>query len=109
MTDGEYNKQFSGDDSSKQAPMLCKAMRDAGITIYTVGFGFSTSASVPNPNVESMTDTERTTVGGTSIMGLMMLAAGIGTSVIIAASGRQAQEAVDALTELMSSKFGEEE
>ncbi|WP_022722773.1 HPr family phosphocarrier protein [Rhodopseudomonas sp. B29] len=49
------------------------------------------------------------TVGGTSIMGLMMLAAGIGTSVTIAATGREAQQAVDALTELMSSKFGEEE
>ena len=49
------------------------------------------------------------TVGGTSIMGLMMLAAGIGTSVIVAATGPQAQEAVDALAELMAGKFGEEE
>jgi phosphocarrier protein len=49
------------------------------------------------------------TVGGTSIMGLMMLAAGIGTSVTISAVGPQAQEAVDALTELMATKFGEED
>jgi phosphocarrier protein len=49
------------------------------------------------------------TVGGTSIMGLMMLAAGIGTSVTISAAGPQAQEAVDALTELMATKFGEED
>ena len=49
------------------------------------------------------------TVGGTSIMGLMMLAAGIGTSVVISAVGPQAQEALDALTELMATKFGEEE
>lgn len=49
------------------------------------------------------------TVGGTSIMGLMMLAAGIGTSVTISAVGPQAQEAVDALAELMATKFGEEE
>ena len=49
------------------------------------------------------------TVGGTSIMGLMMLAAGIGTSVTISAAGPQAQEAVDALTELLATKFGEEE
>jgi phosphocarrier protein len=49
------------------------------------------------------------TVGGTSIMGLMMLAAGIGTSVTISAVGPQAQEALDALTELMATKFGEED
>lgn len=49
------------------------------------------------------------TVGGTSIMGLMMLAAGIGSTVTVSAAGPQAQEAVDALAELMASKFGEEE
>jgi phosphocarrier protein len=49
------------------------------------------------------------TVGGTSIMGLMMLAAGIGTTVTVSAVGPQAKEAVDALAELMGSKFGEEE
>jgi phosphocarrier protein len=49
------------------------------------------------------------TVGGTSIMGLMMLSAGIGTSITVSAVGPQAQEAVDALAALMGSKFGEEE
>jgi phosphocarrier protein len=49
------------------------------------------------------------TVGGSSIMGLMMLAAGPGTSVIITASGPEAREAMDALTTLITSKFGEEE
>ena len=49
------------------------------------------------------------TVGGTSIMGLMMLAAGTGTSVTISAVGPEAQEAVDAMTELVASKFGEED
>ncbi|WP_322514900.1 HPr family phosphocarrier protein [Rhodopseudomonas palustris] len=49
------------------------------------------------------------TVGGTSIMGLMMLAAGIGTTVTVSATGPEAQQAVDALAELMGSKFGEEE
>ena len=48
-------------------------------------------------------------VGGTSIMGLMMLAAGIGTSVHVAATGAQAQEVIDALTALLGNKFGEEE
>jgi phosphocarrier protein len=48
------------------------------------------------------------TVGGTSIMGLMMLSAGPGTSIIVSASGPQAQAALDAITELVASKFNEE-
>lgn len=48
-------------------------------------------------------------VGGTSIMGLMMLSAGIGTTITVAASGREAQAAMDAITELLANKFGEEE
>ncbi len=49
------------------------------------------------------------TVGGTSIMGLMMLSAGIGTSITVTASGREAKAAMDAITELLANKFGEEE
>ena len=48
------------------------------------------------------------TVGGTSIMGLMMLAAGPGTTVTVAAVGPDAQAAVDALTALVADKFNEE-
>ncbi len=48
-------------------------------------------------------------VGGTSIMGLMMLSAGIGTTITVQASGREAQAAMDAITELLANKFGEEE
>lgn len=48
------------------------------------------------------------TVGGTSIMGLMMLAASTGCSISVAASGRQAQEALDALDALIADKFGED-
>jgi phosphocarrier protein len=48
------------------------------------------------------------TVGGTSIMGLMMLSAGPGTSIVVAAAGPQAEAAIAALTELIGSKFGEE-
>src|SRR5712675_2782142 len=45
------------------------------------------------------------TVGGTSIMGLMMLAAGPGTSIVVSAIGPEAQAAVDAITDLVASKF----
>ena len=47
------------------------------------------------------------TVGGTSIMGLMMLAAAPGTSITITATGREAVQAVDALEALITSRFGE--
>lgn len=48
------------------------------------------------------------TVGGTSIMGLMMLSAGPGTSIIVSAAGPEAQAALDAITELVAGKFSEE-
>lgn len=47
------------------------------------------------------------TVGGTSIMGLMMLSAGPGTSIVVSATGAEAAEAVSAIAELVGSKFGE--
>ena len=49
------------------------------------------------------------TVGGTSIMGLMMLAAGPGITITIKASGPDAAEAIDALCTLVSTRFGEED
>jgi phosphocarrier protein len=48
------------------------------------------------------------TVGGTSIMGLMMLAAGPGSSIMVSASGAQAQEALDTIEALIADRFGEE-
>jgi len=48
------------------------------------------------------------TVGGTSIMGLMMLSAGPGTSILVSATGPEAVAALDAITDLVASKFNEE-
>jgi phosphocarrier protein len=48
------------------------------------------------------------TVGAESIMGLMMLAAGPGTLIVIEASGKEAERAVAALRALVESGFGEE-
>jgi phosphocarrier protein len=48
------------------------------------------------------------TVGGTSIMGLMMLAASPGCSILVTARGRQAAALMQALEELVASRFGEE-
>ena len=47
-------------------------------------------------------------VDGRSIMGLMMLAAGPGTSVTVSALGPDAEAAITAITELVASKFNEE-
>jgi phosphocarrier protein len=47
-------------------------------------------------------------VSGLSIMGLMMLAAGIGSAIELTCSGRQAGEAMVALAALVEGKFGEE-
>ena len=49
------------------------------------------------------------TVGGTSIMGLMMLAAAPGTRISVEALGPQAAEVMDALAQLLADRFGEEE
>src|SRR5450432_4324752 len=48
------------------------------------------------------------TVGGTSIMGLMMLSAGPGTTITVSAIGPDAEAVVNAITELVESKFNEE-
>ena len=49
------------------------------------------------------------TVSGDSIMGLMMLGAGIGSSITVLATGVQAKEAIEALDALVASRFGEDE
>ena len=48
-------------------------------------------------------------VGGNSIMGLMMLSAAPGTTITVTAKGPQAQAALEALTELVGSRFGEDD
>jgi phosphocarrier protein len=51
---------------------------------------------------------EGQTVPATSIMGLMMLAAAMGTSITVEASGPQAEQALAALAALVASKFDED-
>ena len=46
-------------------------------------------------------------VNAKSIMGVMMLAAGIGSTVVLDTDGPQEQEAMDALLALIADKFGE--
>jgi phosphocarrier protein HPr len=49
------------------------------------------------------------TVGGTSIMGILTLGAGMGTSITVSARGEQAEAVLDALEALVANRFGEDE
>jgi phosphocarrier protein HPr len=49
------------------------------------------------------------TVGGDSIMGILTLGAGPGSTITVTASGAEAREALEALAALVSSRFGEDE
>ena len=48
-------------------------------------------------------------INAKSIMGVMMLAAGIGSDVVVETTGEREQEALDALLALIADKFGEGE
>ena len=48
-------------------------------------------------------------VNAKSIMGVMMLAAGLGTEIVVETEGDRAQEAMDALLALIADRFGEGE
>lgn len=67
---------------------------------------FVTLASGQAAMIEVEKDGSR--VAGTSIMGLMMLGAAMGDSIVITASGKDAERALTALCELVEAKFGEE-
>ena len=67
---------------------------------------FVTLASQIDAQIEVEKDGTR--VCGTSIMGLMMLGAACGDRITISAKGEGAEQAVQALAELVEAKFGEE-
>jgi phosphocarrier protein HPr len=49
------------------------------------------------------------TVGGTSIMGILTLGAGLGSKIVIGATGTDAAQALDAISTLVADRFGEAE
>jgi phosphocarrier protein HPr len=67
---------------------------------------FVTLAAAQSAEIEVEKDGSR--VCGTSIMGLMMLGAAMGDSITIHADGEGADEAIEALAELVEARFGEE-
>ncbi len=62
-----------------------------------------------NYNADISVTKDGQTVGGSSIMGLMMLAAANGSQILVEARGPEASEALTALTELVQARFHEEE
>lgn len=49
------------------------------------------------------------TVGGTSIMGILTLGAGIGSTITVTAKGPEAAQAMEAIAALVADRFGEGE
>lgn len=71
----------------------------ASAKFVTLASGFDAQITVTH---------DGSSVTGTSIMGLMMLAAAMGDTIRISATGSQAVEALDRLVGLVIDKFGED-
>lgn len=71
----------------------------ASAKFVQIASGFNATVQVEKDGVK---------VGGTSIMGLMMLAASPGYSIRVTATGPEAEEVIEALEQLVASRFGEE-
>jgi phosphocarrier protein len=101
-----------GDDAASDPPASSGAVVREIPIINKRGLHARASAKfvqmVERFNAEISVTRNGETVGGTSIMGLMMLSAGPGTSIVVSATGPEAEAAIAALTELIGSKFGEE-
>jgi phosphocarrier protein len=73
--------------------------RAAGLFTQVAG-GFKAGIFVARDGME---------VNGKSIMGVMMLAAHCGSSILVRAEGMDAEAALDALQQLVENRFGEEQ
>ncbi|HKX92411.1 MAG TPA: HPr family phosphocarrier protein [Sphingomicrobium sp.] len=59
-------------------------------------------------DAEILVEKDGNRVCGTSIMGLMMLGAAVGDSIVIHVSGQGAEEALEKLASLVEDRFGED-
>jgi phosphocarrier protein len=109
MTDGDEGERGAAEPAPAAAGALVRVLQ------ITNKKGLHARASAKFVQTVERFDAEvRVTrggesVGGTSIMGLMMLAAGPGTSISVEAEGRQAADVLDALCALVTSRFGEDD
>jgi phosphocarrier protein len=102
----------SGDDSGHEASSPGAVVREIPI-INKRGLHARASAKFVKMVETFDADIQVTrggeTVGGNSIMGLMMLSAAPGTTIIVSATGKDAEAAVAALAQLVGNKFNEDE
>lgn len=112
MTTASEDADYPGGEADSNKPSSPAALVREIPIINKRGLHARASAKfvqmVERFNAEITVTRNGETVGGTSIMGLMMLSAGPGTSIVVSATGPQAEAAMAALTELIGSKFGEE-
>lgn len=89
-------------------------MKSSGVTIIN-RLGLHARAATRLVNCASAFSSEimvkkgPRSVNGKSIMGVLTLAAGTGTELIIEANGSDETQAIDAIIRLISNRFGEEE
>jgi phosphocarrier protein len=109
------NEPASGNDKTSASHRAAPAPEGAVVRTFVIcnkkGLHARASAkfvqTVEKFDAEVRVKRNGDTVGGTSIMGLMMLAAAPGTSITVEATGRQAAEVIEALELLINSRFGE--
>jgi len=94
------------DDSNYDLSKTLKIQNKKGLHARASAAFVKTSSAY---NADMIVEKDGHSVNGTSIMGLMMLAASIGTEINVKTKGQQAQEAIDAIEALVNDKFGEEE
>jgi phosphocarrier protein len=88
-----------------QAKKVCTVINKLGIHARPAAL-FVKTANRFESDIAVEKDGEQ--VNGKSIMGLMMLAAGIGSKLTVAARGRDAEAAVAELEKLFAQKFNED-
>ena len=72
----------------------------AAVKFVNLAYRFASSVRLVKDNSE---------VDGKSILGILTLAAGQGTQLKLVVSGRDEEQAIKALTELINNRFGEDE
>jgi phosphocarrier protein HPr len=109
MTESRGLEEESPDVPASQADAIVRVMRivnEKGLHARA-SVKFVQTVEKFNATVRVTRGTE--TVGGTSIMGLMFLAASPGTEITVGATGKDAEAVIAALDVLISSRFGEDE
>ena len=111
VTAGETNLSRCGDDASPRGrhhapdPRTLTIVNRRGLHARASARFVQTAESF---EAELTISRDGLSVGGQSIMGLMMLAASQGGTIEVTATGTEAMEALDAIETLVANRFGED-